>query len=205
MAYQDSDAERRNLMLTSIGFILYYTAGGQFLNNEITFQVVNLSFDKPLILTIAAWMILFWFLLRYWQTHRDSVFHAFRQDTKDAMFDDLRDYLSHYVGNIINKTFEKDEGFVLYESESKVGTLSCDVRYKIARNIIKRNDGTVQSYSPIKEGSLHLSDSLGILLRITSIIIACIKYKTFSSYMVPYILFILAVLIPLIRCIRYYN
>lgn len=70
MPISDSSPERRNLILISLAFILYYAAGGRFHGGEIRFFVVNLQFSKPAVLGMFAWVLLFWFALRFYQkTH----------------------------------------------------------------------------------------------------------------------------------------
>jgi hypothetical protein len=69
MAIQDSNAERRNLMVTSIGFIAYFYAGGSFSDSNVRLQVINADFSKPEILSVMAWSAFIWFLYRYWSTH----------------------------------------------------------------------------------------------------------------------------------------
>jgi len=70
MPISDSSPERRNLILISLAFIFYYAAGGGFHGDEIRFFVVNLQFSKPEVLGIFAWVLIFWFALRFYQkTH----------------------------------------------------------------------------------------------------------------------------------------
>lgn len=70
MAIQDSNPERRNLVVTALAFILYYAGGGTLSDYAVRVTVVNLTFARPDVLAAAAWAMLIWFGLRYWQSSR---------------------------------------------------------------------------------------------------------------------------------------
>lgn len=70
MAIHDSDPERRNLVVTSLAFIVYYLAGGYITDNNVRMQIVNITFDNKAVLAVFVWVMLLWFAWRYWQTHK---------------------------------------------------------------------------------------------------------------------------------------
>ena len=75
MPIQDSEAERRNLIVTSLCFIAYNLGGGNFTSNEVRLQVINVSFTDPIFLGFLAWMGLFWFAYRFGHDRRASGIH----------------------------------------------------------------------------------------------------------------------------------
>lgn len=63
MPMQDSDPERRNLVLTSLSFIVFYLAGGHITENILKLQIVNISFKNTYVLIVTAWIMIVWFAL----------------------------------------------------------------------------------------------------------------------------------------------
>ena len=64
-------ASRRNLVVLSMGFILF-SLGGATLGDgtgktTIAFLAGSITFNKPNILVYFAWVMFGWFLLRFWQ------------------------------------------------------------------------------------------------------------------------------------------
>lgn len=57
-------AQRRNLMLTSIGFVVY-TLGDGNIKDELSLPI-GIELSNPEVLVLAAWLCLFWFYWRYW-------------------------------------------------------------------------------------------------------------------------------------------
>lgn len=82
MAIQESDPARRNLYVVSLAFIVYALAGGSFEKDEIRLQVINMHFSNPHVLGLFAWIALFWFLFRYWQSREYSLGEIFKQDVE---------------------------------------------------------------------------------------------------------------------------
>ena len=66
MALDDSNPERRNLMVAAICFIAYFYGGGEFIDQTVTLQVVNVKFQRIEVLGGIAWAMYAWFLYRYW-------------------------------------------------------------------------------------------------------------------------------------------
>ena len=84
MSYQDSNPERRNLVLLSLSIIVFYLAGGKLVSTDVRLQVVNVAFSKPEVLVAAVWCLLFWFCYRYWLVHQGSWKKGYCQEmTKD--------------------------------------------------------------------------------------------------------------------------
>ncbi|MEZ5691222.1 MAG: hypothetical protein R3D71_06125 [Rickettsiales bacterium] len=65
---QDSIPERRNLMITSMVFIIYFWGGGRFENNEIRLPFISVHFENIYVLAILSWITLVFFALRFLQS-----------------------------------------------------------------------------------------------------------------------------------------
>lgn len=69
MPLHDASPERRTLVITSLGFVAYYFGGGA-VDDELRLQVVSVAFSNIIVIASMAWVMLFWFMLRFSQTHR---------------------------------------------------------------------------------------------------------------------------------------
>jgi hypothetical protein len=205
MALQDSDSERRNLVVASIAFIAYFYAGGSFPETTIQLQVINARFSKPEILSLIVWAMYFWFIYRYWVTHRDAFTVAF-----SAEFNEWR--RRPYIRNYVNKYFSQ----VLHPNSMTHEYYPADMTWRSGRVIItchysaidRNEEGDIRSISSIS--GIELEEHPPQLIPLKSFnewmlalraSIACIlKKPSFSSYIVPYILVILTFAGALKRC-----
>jgi hypothetical protein len=72
---EDNNPYRRNYMLASIGFLLYFTAGGHLIDTkegtgeevELAFGMINIAFNKPWVIGLSAFFLWAWTSFRYWQ------------------------------------------------------------------------------------------------------------------------------------------
>ncbi|MBT3017314.1 MAG: hypothetical protein KME63_16360 [Candidatus Thiodiazotropha sp. (ex Clathrolucina costata)] len=194
MAIQDSNAERRNLTVTSIAFIAYFYAGGSFPDTSVKLQVINAEFSQPEMLAVIAWGMLVWFIYRYWQAHGGSFVNDFRSEFNEWK---SRQYIKKYVASRIgcDLATDKVEGYYVTSIFWKNWYVSTSCVY--ATNIGRRSDGTIQSYSqgPSEKQipEIKFTNLNGWVLALRSTMECAFKYPSFSNYIVPYILALLAV------------
>ena len=190
MPVQDSDAERRNLLVTSLAFIVYYTAGGNFIDNEVRLVLANLKFGEAEILAYFAWAALFWFALRYWQTHRQSYIQQLITDVRTYS---LPSIAAWYITKSTGLLHDTDGGF--YEQKFNKTHNNLIVEYTNIKQRTTVADGTAR-YKNGKKTSVKVSGYLGLLCEITVYARIAINGTAFTSYTAPYLLFIAAVIIP---------
>ncbi len=94
--HSDTNAARRNLVVISLAFIVYFFAGGSFTDTTVRLQVINAEFSKPIVLVFIAWTIFFWFLYRYWLTHKGSFSREFNKEFSPWH---LKSYLYEYLAS----------------------------------------------------------------------------------------------------------
>lgn len=194
MAFQDSDPERRNLMLTSLAFIAYFFAGGEFKETTVRLQVVNVNFTRPEILALISWMTLFWFLYRYWQTHTGAFEKGFRAEFYKFY---TKPYISRYISKKIGKNLitNEDEGYRI--DGMRIEGYKIYITYSYVLSVI-RNMSTkeIEIFTNKKDsnGEVSLNEFYGLLLKIRMVLECCAKYPSFSSYIVPYILFVFVII-----------
>lgn len=202
MAIHDSDPERRNLIVTSLAFIAYYYAGGAFVDSNVRLQMVNVTFEKPEVLAGIAWMLLFWFFYRYWLTHKKS----FRNGFSDEKYDYYKlPYVIRYAEKRLGKPLVKsdeEEGYHitgLVYSGGKAG-----IRYVYALDITRSEvTGEIEGYTgngTCDNGVIPLQCMAGYWVMLRATLECCIKSPSFSSYLVPYVIFAVALIGPFSRC-----
>ena len=204
MAIRDSDPERRNLVVTSLAFIVYYYAGGSFPDKSIRLQVINVDFSHPYILGVIAWVALFWFIYRYWLTHQGSFISGYSAELSNYLYEP---YVKNYVSTKSNQVFVTD-------NDEKEGYYLKSLRWQSARvvsdcifvtNITRNKTGGIPSYqsNPDDERNFTIkyTDFYGWVVVLRATANCFIKQKSFSSYLVPYLLAVLAIMGALIKLI----
>lgn len=198
MAIEDSDPERRNLVVTATAFIAYYYGGGYFANHTVTLEVINVEFSNPGFLTAMVWTALFWFVYRYWVTHTGKFHRHFAIELGTLQ---TKAYVQRYVASRAQEQFvtDKDEGphvnRLLWFRWRMWAT------YIHASNV-KRHPGTgeIQSYSGEgKKDEVSFNDPRGWVVALRATGTCFFRHPSFSSYVVPYLLFIFAIVGPVYR------
>lgn len=196
MALHDSDPERRNLMLMSLGFIAYFYAGGSIQESVLRIQVVNVTFSEPFVLAVMAWLLHFWFLYRYWLTHKTKFSDGFRREMLDSY---QLPFFVQYASDKLGKPFIKPgetEGLHVCGFSYEVDGPA--IKYVYASNV--RRDGRtgrIEGYSRKREdeeGLVSIKGFAGLILRIRAALKCCVSNRSFSDYLVPYILFLIAMI-----------
>lgn len=165
MAIQDSDPERRNLMVTSIAFIAFYYGGGSFPDSTVRLQVINAHFSKPAVLCVIAWLSFLWFIYRYWQTHNGNFTKLFK---REFTLWSGKKYIRNYINTKINQNIssDSDEGYHVREILWQKGRVVARLQY--ALNVSRNEEGVICGWSespPKKElKEIPMSDFKGWLL-----------------------------------------
>lgn len=215
MAIQDTDAERRNLSVTSIAFIAYF-AGGGFVDGAINLGVINATFSKPKVLAVMAWVILLWFFYRYWVTHKKAFSKAYWSEINELKNHSIiRRYVNQNLPQdskllpLINKepNNDEDKGFVVdsMKKVDKAVVVVVDHADKVERSAT----GEISSYhmpkglklvtakqrGDIFQEIIEFNDLSGKLVLICINAIYCFNFRSFSDYIVPYVLFLLVLVL----------
>lgn len=219
MAIQDSDAERRNLVLTSVAIITYYVAEGEVTQEVIKLPLINIHFHNISALIVMVWLCLFWFLYRYWLTHRQK----FKSGLDNEMLQMANHRLSRWyfqhktnltpVPEILEKAPDKERGYILSKIETDRAMCSYALRYvyqDIKRNLngtVSISGATLSFKSPdtgemVERGRLPFSGFVGKIILVVLITHCFVTQESFGSYLMPYILFFVALLLGLINAIQ---
>jgi len=198
MAIHDSDPDRRNLVVTSTAFILFYLADGHMTPDAIRLQIVPVTFENVFVLKIFAWVILFWFGLRYWQTHRQSYRNAYLGHLKE--FGNANDSGAKYIEKTDKiPKFNENNGFreniLRWQGEGP----KLHIEYKIVEEFTKDNNGGIHIKKQRNVQAQKLRGRYGVWLKTKYLVSFVIQTPGFTSYAVPYILFVSAIAIPILK------
>ncbi|WP_309046012.1 hypothetical protein [Marinobacter sediminicola] len=194
MAFQDSNPERRNLSITSLAFIVYFFAGGRFEESKVTLNVINANFERPFILAAIAWLALFWFIYRYWLVHSGDFSSNF---TREFSAWSNKPCFRKFAERKMGKEFpiDKEEGYHIANVNWKKGRVVLGWVY--ASNITRDEQQKIVSYSQSRDsenGDLCITGFRGWLIAIRETAKCCLINRSFSEYLVPYLLAALAII-----------
>jgi hypothetical protein len=79
---QDSDAARRNLTVTSIGFLIYFWCGGSLENDSLKLPMISVEFSRPNVVALLSWVALIWFFYRYRLAHKSKFKEKFEYELR---------------------------------------------------------------------------------------------------------------------------
>lgn len=196
MPVQDKDPERRNLMVTSLGFVAYYLAGGHVVENQIRIQVINISFDSPMVLAVMAWLMLFWFALRYWQTRKGRTIDYIRNGLI-ALSE--RKCIINYVTKKTGLKHNKKDGFSIFRLHFQHNEYF--IVYSLVLSLRTNSDGTDSPVLESKEIKLRINkkEYIGFVLLLKLFALSAFHKPEFTTHAMPYVFFYFALTIALIR------
>jgi hypothetical protein len=197
MAIQDSDPERRNLMVIFMAFIVYFYAGGSFPKNEVRLQVINAHFSNPIVLAAIGWVLFFWFFYRYWQKHSSSFSDGFKNEIYSYY---KKRYFSAYVSKKLGKPIIRDEGEGYHIDGMVRENDKFGIKYCYASSVVRdEKTGEISYWSNRKDddkGEIYLDDFVGSCLRVRAYIECCLRHPSFANYIIPYVVFVIALCGP---------
>lgn len=214
MDYNDKDPDRRNLVIFSLMFIVYFIGDGEFKSGDIDFQIINLHLNNLEALAYFAWGLLFWFFYRYILNHHSTFFHLMNEELS-TLCD--RKYVREYVESKLNITLapvtyhpitskltEKGwfiHGLWLFGGKYHIGCLQLEdarrtfptgridmeyVKTRLERGTVQRSAATFEGFR-------------GWLTLFRLFLDYCLVKPNFSTNLFPVLLFLAAVLVGLVE------
>ncbi|MDO3388251.1 hypothetical protein QWI17_20560 [Gilvimarinus sp. SDUM040013] len=200
MAIQDSSPERRNLLLISLSFIVFILGGASTPTDEVRLQVISVSFSRPEVLIVIAWLLFFWFLYRYWVVNRSVFSKEFREEInrmRDKRFfrSFIEDSIGHPLAPQVAVKQPKETGMIIEWLRWHEGCLKAFVMEKA----LNRQDlGSIQGQGPVDGGlreTVSLSGFKGWSVALRLVVACIIEQPSFSSYIAPYFLALFAIVL----------
>ena len=190
MPYADNSPERRNLVVCSLGFILYYLGGGKLKDNTLQLPVVNIEFTNHEFLAGFAWVMLLWFFIRYWQKYKNELTTVIN---KEVAIEKVNFILIWYLEKILNKPYAYKDGFIIrHLSFSKNGWIA---EVEFIEGGHKSDNGQWEAYTTRIVPNQILSGYRGLAVKLVIMAVITIKNRGIGSYFMPYLVFGFAVAI----------
>jgi len=183
---QDNNAERRNLMMISIGFIIYVLGDAELLDHQLQVGIINMVFQNTEFLTLFTWLSFFWFLWRYWLANKINI---------DLYRNEMPAKLDFYIDKIY--AVKKINNFIYGEHEKKLyGEFFYDKSNPALKlvGVVDRVSVSRFMKDEKKPDKIYLTskkDKLYVFIRHVEYIIF---NKKFSDFYVPYVFSITAIL-----------
>jgi hypothetical protein len=202
MAIHDSDPERRNLVVTSLGFIIFYWGEGSLVSDELRLQLVNIKFENTSFLAVFAWVMLFWFAWRYWLTHQGD---AKKEFTNELFHLVDQEFLNKYVAHKTGLVYQGNGGFgAVKRIPLEPDKYPPRLKYMELKKTEQGDDGVERNVSNDRQLNIPFAGMSLLKIDFKFSILAAIRKPGFTSYYVPYLLFYAAVLIGMWPfCFRY--
>lgn len=196
MPIADNNPERRNLMVTSFAFILYFLGDGRFADGKLKIQAINITFDNLYVLTISAWVLLFWFYLRYRQKHKNAFINSIGDE---ARLEKNNPVLISYLKKQTKQPYRDENGFVVSEIMPNKGKWSVQIAMIQGG---KRSNKQWVEYRTINSTTFNIEKAWLGLIKLSILIAASYKKPSFGSWLVPPALFYMACILGLINLIK---
>lgn len=111
-------AERRNLVLLSAAFIVYYAADGSLDGAAVTVPGISVALGSPEAVGVLAWIALIWFIIRFYQETGRHVVSEFRNEVNSWMTPPwLKNRIIEFVTSEDKRTKTTKEGVHIDEVE----------------------------------------------------------------------------------------
>ncbi|WP_417521897.1 hypothetical protein [Marinobacter sp.] len=182
MPISDSSPERRNLVVVSVAFILFYLAEGSVSGNSLRLFFVNIEFNEPVVLAYGAWVFLFWFGLRFWQKNG---------------FNGWKSVFLEVSSLSIPLSIKDVAAEKILATDPKIKKLSVNQRYYYERlklYIVCNIEN--ESGSIVGQNMVSLGEAKNIFYPAYLVFFQVLRGNAFSEELVPYLLFIGAVTAP---------
>ncbi len=194
MTIDDNSPERINLLICSFCFIVFFVADGELTNNTITLQIINIKFNNLTVLISIAWIMIFWFALRYWQKTQGKFDDEFKVEINTRKSSWI---VVKYAEYRLNNKHRIKDGFHIKEITKYNGT------YKIIYGEISSTTGEIDrsgkltNFATKNNLELTIDGKLGRLLLLTLLFQMFFLKPSVGSYLIPYLLFIYSVFLGL--------
>jgi len=194
MTIHDTSPERRNLILLSLAFIIFYLADGHLTDDTVRVMVINLTFGRPYMLKYFTWLMLIWFCLRFWQKFGFNFWPKLRAE---IMSEKVPASLGKYAeskarGQLMANDKLPDQSIKVWSSLAIVA----DVYIIESYSFYVRCNFINEPGSILHKENIKLHGIRNVVYPIREILIHSVKDNAFSEQLMPYLLFLFAVTAP---------
>jgi len=197
MPIADNNPERRNLMVTSLAFIIYFLGDGHFENGNVKIQAINITFDNLYVLTISSWVLLLWFYWRYSQKHKHVFLGQIQTEVKAEKSNPI---LIAYLKKKTKKPYLDEKGFLVSKITPSKGKWSAQIAMVDGG---KRGENKQWiEYRAIDSSTFNINWAWLGIVKLSILIATFYKQPAFGSYFIPPVLFYIACILGLVELIK---
>jgi hypothetical protein len=184
MPISDNNPERRNLVVTSFAFVIYYLGGGKLVDGVLSIQAISITFEKTYVIGIVAWVLLLWFFLRYKQLHGPNL----RRELFDEVKSEKRNkILVLYLQYLTKMPFRNPDGFVVHEIVPRKGAWTAQI------SMVKGGNRDAKSqwvgFKLIESNTYDITWALLGVVRLSILASLTIMKPAIGSWFLPVVLF----------------
>ncbi|WP_415894840.1 hypothetical protein ACMXYQ_11725 [Neptuniibacter sp. PT34_22] len=195
------DVERRNLMMTCIGFILFYFGEGQIIESGKALSLpIGIKLNNTDVLFTAAWIALFYFLWRYWLLGQKKLREFCTYGPLRFITEKQRDAVLSYV--LKNKTYEDHPA---EEAKWFISMINRNIKSSNPLDwvveIEKRTEIGGGAYRVVQDTTQGIQLKWYELFRTKFRVIVkySFTYEKFSDLILPYVMALAAIVCGLLR------
>lgn len=122
MPYQDSNPERRNLMVLSMSIIIFTLGKAEIVDGKLTLPLINVVLRDPSELIVVLWLSLGWLIVQYFNVHHHGWTKGREDDLeatrREAIARLIKDGRAIGIGDVHTRPFLvlKKDRVILYPS-----------------------------------------------------------------------------------------
>jgi hypothetical protein len=171
----DNNPERRNLTVLSLSIIVFYLAGGYFIDNEIKLKIVNIGFHNREVLGYLVWVMLAWFLFKYWLASKGAAGELLRHDQSFE----------------INMNYKYVKNYIKYNAKS--GEINDQ---KISVKVFKMGaEWVIWGYG----ASANLNGIKGRIIIVHYLLSTAPFHRIATDYFMPYVFCLIAIIFGIVN------
>lgn len=178
----NSTTERKNLVILSWSIILFTLTEGNIEGNKITLPLINIEFSNMENLLYLVWIMLCWFLLRFWQTHK-MIFLNKTVEYIQANYDEK--FIDSYIENELNIKIDPN------------GNNITDVSYKYKNIIWFNQKDEMSTFGESEHQTIQMSGVDFQLFNLKNHLKAYLYSDAITVYFMPYIFAFFAIYLNL--------
>lgn len=184
-------------MVTSLAFIVYFVGDGNLTESNFSIQAVNIAFQNTEVIGLVAWVLLFWFYLRYKQISESKLSTGLFVDVKSLCRNKL---LTRYLSRKTGKPFEAEGGFIVHQIVPRKGSWHAKISMVSGGKIDEH--GRYSNYKAIASTTHSIQWAWAGVVRFSIWLSAALKGPSIGSWAVPQAMFWLACLLGLANFVQ---
>ena len=153
--------------------------------------MISIQFQNMVALIIIVWIMLFWFALRFLQSTQGMAIDLWLKDAHTTIRS--RSTIK-YIEKKTGRKYKAEKGFII--RDFVLNKWKWVVTYSVIENVKFNENGDISGHTNIESDvPVNIVGWKGMLVKVHVLALASIKREGFSNYIVPYVLFLLVLIL----------